>query len=124
AGSPRLAAQQDTFRDHSRVPGIDELVTAFDFEPVAYSKLPRQAYDYTAQGVDGEFTLRRNREAFDWVSIVPKSVADVSSIRTATEVLGTRMAFPILIAPTAGHIQLHPQGELATFRGSTAASGT
>src|SRR5690606_29408293 len=30
----------------------------------------------------------------------------------------------ILIAPTAGHIQLHPQGELATFRGSTAASGT
>jgi 4-hydroxymandelate oxidase len=124
AGSPRLAAQQDTFRDHSRVPGIDELVTAFDFEPVAYAKLPRQAYDYTAQGVDGEFTLRRNREAFDWVSIVPKSVADVSSIRTATEVLGARMAFPIMIAPTAGHIQLHPQGELATFRGSTAASGT
>jgi isopentenyl diphosphate isomerase/L-lactate dehydrogenase-like FMN-dependent dehydrogenase len=34
------------------------------------------------------------------------------------------MAFPILIAPTAGHSQLHPQGELATCQGSTAAAET
>lgn len=124
AGAPHLAGQQDTFRDHSRVPGIEELVTAFDFEPVAYAKLPREAYDYTAQGVDGEFTLRRNREAFDWVRIVPKGIADVSKIETATEVLGTPMAFPILVAPTAGHGQLHPQGELATYQGATGASET
>lgn len=124
AGSPHLAAQQDPFRDHSRVPALEELVTAFDFEPVAYAKLPREAYDYTAQGVEGEFTLRRNREAFDWVSIVPKGVVDVSSVQTAIEVLGTKLAFPIMIAPTAGHAQLHPQGELATYQGSTAASET
>ena len=124
AGSPRLAGQQDRFRDHSRVPGIDELVTAFDFEPVAYAKLPREAYDYTAQGVDGEFTLRRNREAFDWVSIVPKSVVDVSSIQTSTEELGPKLAFPIMVAQSAGQGQLHPQGELAMHQGSTAASET
>ncbi|HYI96344.1 MAG TPA: alpha-hydroxy acid oxidase [Bryobacteraceae bacterium] len=124
AGSSRLLGQQDTFRDHSRVPGMDELITAFDFEPVAYAKIPRDAYDYTAQGVDGEFTLRRNREAFDWVTIVPKSVVDVSSIQTATEVLGTKLAFPIMIAPTAGQAQLHPQGELAMNQGATAASET
>ena len=35
AGSPLLRAQQDPFRDHSRVPGIEEKVTAFDFEPVS-----------------------------------------------------------------------------------------
>jgi 4-hydroxymandelate oxidase len=124
AGSPRLAAQQDPFREHSRAPSIDELVTAFDFEPVAYAKLPRDAYDYTAQGVEGEFTLRRNREAFDWVKIVPRGVVDVSSIDTATEVLGTKMAFPIMIAPSAGHSQLHPEGEMATYEGSTAAAET
>ncbi len=124
AGSPHLAGQLDPLREHSRVPSIDELLTAFDFEPVAYAKLPRDAYDYTAQGVEGEFTLRRNREAFDWVSIVPRSVVDVSSIQTATEVLGTKMAFPIMIAPTAGHSQLHPEGEAATYEGSTAALET
>ncbi len=121
AGSPRLGAQQDPFRDHSRVPAMDELVTAFDFEPVAYAKVPREAYDYTALGVEGEFTLRRNREAFDWVDIVPRAVADVSSVNTSTEILGMKMDYPIMIAPTAGHAQMHPEGELATHRGATAA---
>src|SRR3954468_10378833 len=72
AGSPLLRAQQDPFRDHSRVPGLNELNTVFDFEPVAYAKVPRYNYDYTAYGVDSEFTLRRNREAFDWVDLIPK----------------------------------------------------
>jgi 4-hydroxymandelate oxidase len=124
ADSPQLAAQLDPVREHTRVPSLDELVTAFDFEPVAYAKLPREAYDYTAQGVESEFTLRRNREAFDWVSIVPKAVVDVTALETETEVLGTKMAFPIMIAPSAGHTQLHPDGEMATYEGSTAASAT
>src|SRR5258708_29156111 len=96
AGSPLLRPQQDLFRDHSRVPALNELVTAFDFEPVAYAKVPRYNYDYTAYGTDSEFTLRRNREAFDWVELVPDSIRDVSPIRTATEILGTKMDFPIM----------------------------
>ena len=50
AGSPLLLGQQDPFRDHSRVPNMDELIDAFDFEAAAYEKLPRAAYDYTAYG--------------------------------------------------------------------------
>src|ERR1051325_2768350 len=64
AASPLLRGQQDPFRDHSRVPGINELVTAFDFEPVAFAKVHRDSYDYMALGVEDEFTLRRNRQAF------------------------------------------------------------
>lgn len=124
AGSPVLHGQQDPFRDHSRVPGLDELVTVFDFEPVAYAKVPREAYDYTALGVEGEFTLRRNREAFDLVGLIPRTVTDVSVIDTSTEILGIKMAYPLMVAPTAAHSQLHPDGELATHRGATAASGT
>ena len=56
AGSPLLRGQQDPFRDHSRVPGMNELLTAFDFEPVFHAKVSREAYDYTSLGVDGEFT--------------------------------------------------------------------
>src|SRR6266550_9228844 len=87
AGSPLLRSQQDPFRDHSRVAGLSELITAFDFEPVAYAKLPRYNYDYTAYGTDGEFTLRRNREAFDWVELVPKRISDVGTVQTATEIV-------------------------------------
>lgn len=124
AGSPVLRAQRDPLRDHSRVPAIDELATVFDFESVAFAKVPREAYQYTALGADGEFTLRRNREAFDWVRLLPRAVADVSSIDASSEVLGLKLKFPLMIAPTAAHGQMHPEGELATHRGATAASGT
>ena len=124
AGSPLLRSQQDPFRDHSRIPGLKELVTAFDFEPVAYAKVPRYNYDYTAYGTDSEFTLRRNREAFDWVELIPNRVLDVGPIQTATTILGTPMDFPIMVSPSAGHSMLHPDGELATYQGATAASNT
>jgi 4-hydroxymandelate oxidase len=124
AGSPLLPAQQDPFRDHSRLPAMDELLTALDFEPVAFAKLARDAYNYMALGVEGEFTLRRNRQAFEWVELVPKGVASAGNVQTATEVLGTRMPFPIMIAPTATQGQLHPQGEMAMHQAATAASQT
>ena len=124
AGSPWLRGQQDPFRDHSRVPAMDELVTAFDFEAVAQAKLPEDAFQNTALGCEGEFTLRRNREVFDWVELVPRTIMDVSSVDTATEVLGTKMAFPIMIAPTSGQLLLHPAGEMAMHQGATAASNT
>ncbi len=127
AGSPLLSdllpGQQDVVRDHSRVPGLKELLTAFDFETVAYAKQPREAYDYRAYGAEGEFTLRRNREAFDWVELIPKRVSS-GAMDTSTEVLGTKMAFPLLVSPTAGHGEIHPEGELATHKGASAASGT
>ncbi len=124
AGSPLLRGQQDPYRDHSRVPAMEELVNAFDFEAVAFAKLPRDAYDYTALGVEDEFTLRRNRQAFEWVELIPKGMVDANSVVTATEVLGTQMAFPIMIAPTASHLSLHPEGEMGTHKGATAASNT
>jgi len=124
AGASLLRAQQDPFRDHSRVPSLDEMVTIMDFEEVFHDKLPREIYNYTAHGTESEFTLRRNREAFGWVELVPRGVADLSSIQTATEILGTKMAFPIMASPTSGHGMLHKDGEMATHQGTTEASNT
>jgi 4-hydroxymandelate oxidase len=121
AGSP-LHSQQDPFRDHSRVPSIDEMVTAIDFEPVTYAKLPREVYDYMAHGGDSEFTLRRNRESYDWVDLVPKGVANSSTIRTDVELFGSKMAAPIMVAPSSLQGALHPDGEMAMHQGATAAN--
>ncbi|MFB3776267.1 MAG: alpha-hydroxy acid oxidase [Bryobacteraceae bacterium] len=124
AGSSVAAAQQDPFRDHSRIPALSEMRTALDFEPVAHARTTRQAYNYMSYGSDGEFTLRRNREAFDWVKLVPRRMVDVSSVQTASELLGTKLAFPMLISPTARHIMFDPNAEAATHQGATAASNT
>ena len=123
-GASLLKAQQDPFRDHSRVPDMDELRTAVEFEPVAFAKLPRETYTYTAYGSEGEFTLRRNREAFDWVELVPRGVVDVTSVKTATEVLGTPLNFPMMVSPSAAHGALHRDGEMGTHQGATAAANT
>jgi isopentenyl diphosphate isomerase/L-lactate dehydrogenase-like FMN-dependent dehydrogenase len=90
---------------------------------VAYEKLPRAAYDYTAHGSESEFTLRRNREAFDWVKLVPRAFGS-GTIDTSVELFGTKMPFPILISPTAAQAQMHPEGEMAMHQGATAANTT
>jgi isopentenyl diphosphate isomerase/L-lactate dehydrogenase-like FMN-dependent dehydrogenase len=100
------------------------MIDAFDFEAVAFAKIPRDSYDYTALGVADEFTMRRNRQAFDWVELIPKGVVNVSSVRTEMELFGMKMAYPIMIAPTASHASLHPDGELGTHKAATAANTT
>jgi isopentenyl diphosphate isomerase/L-lactate dehydrogenase-like FMN-dependent dehydrogenase len=119
-----LNSQQDPSRDSARVPGIDELRTVMEFEAVAYAKLARETYTYTAYGSEGEFTLRRNRQAFDWVELVPRGIVDVRSIKTATQILGTPMNFPIMVSPSAAHGALYRDGEMGTHQGATAASAT
>jgi 4-hydroxymandelate oxidase len=124
AGSPLLRGQIDPFHDHSRIPSLNEMLTAFDFEPVAYHHLPRDVYDFMMGSSDDESTFRRNRRAFGWVKLMPKGVADVSSINTSTELFGQKMAFPIMVAPTSQQGPLHPDGEMAMHRGVAATSTT
>jgi isopentenyl diphosphate isomerase/L-lactate dehydrogenase-like FMN-dependent dehydrogenase len=124
AGSPLLRSQQDPFRDHSRVPALGEMLNAFDFEPVAFARVTRQAYDYMAWGVDGEWTMRRNREAYDWAELVPRGLAGVGPVNTASTFLGLQLKFPIFISPTARHVLFNPDAEAATHAGATAASNT
>ena len=66
AGSPLIRGQQDPFRDHSRVPALDELKTAFDFEPVAYAKLRRYNFDYTAYGTASLPSAATARPSIGW----------------------------------------------------------
>jgi 4-hydroxymandelate oxidase len=130
AGPPlfqsRLSAQMDPrpFKDHRRLPGLDEMLASFDFEPVMSANVPLAIYDYTAHGDGSEFTVRRNRQAFDWVDLVPGRRVDPKSVDLSTEILGTRMKYPIMVAPSAVQVPLHPDGEIGMHRGATAASNT
>lgn len=124
AGSPLLRGQLDPFVTHPRIPKLDELATAFDFEPVFRAKLPRIIYNYTAYGSEGEFTLRRNRQSFDWAELVPGATAHMTPPSTELKLFGHSLAYPILISPTAAHLTLHPEGEAASRQGAAAAQTT
>jgi len=128
AGAPfaAAAAQQDPrpLKDHRRTPGLDEMFSSFDFEPVMFANVPLSVYDYTAHGDGSEFTLRRNREAFDWVDPAPGKPIDRARVDLSSELLGLKLKYPIMVAPTAAMVPLHPDGEAGMHRAATAASTT
>ena len=116
AGSPLVRGQQDLADSRERLPALDDLVNVFDFEPVCKARVLKSSYDFVAGGVDNEWSLRHKREAFDKIVFRPRMLVNTSSLDLSTTLFGTKIDFPILIAPTAGHGQLTPDGELATAR--------
>ena len=100
-----------------------EPVCVADYERLAEERVPPDVWCYFAGGADDEVTLRSNRAAFSRWQFRPRVLVDVSDVTTETELLGHTLSMPILVAPTAMHGLLDPEGELATAR-ACAAAGT
>ena len=98
-------------------------VNVWDYERLAEEKLDANAHAYFAGGAGDEVTLRDNVAAFERRKLRPRVLVDVETISTATTVLGTEIALPVLIAPLAMQRMAHPDGEQATAR-AAAAAGT
>ncbi len=77
-------------------------INVHEFEEVAKRKMHKLAYDFIAGGVEDELTLRANRSAYEHVFLMPRVMTDVSTVSLETELLGMKLASPILIAPTGG----------------------
>jgi isopentenyl diphosphate isomerase/L-lactate dehydrogenase-like FMN-dependent dehydrogenase len=98
-------------------------INVWDYERLAEEKLDANAHAYFAGGAGDEVTLRENVAAFERRKLRPRVLVDVRTVSTATTVLGTHIALPVLIAPVALQRMAHPDGELATAR-AAAAAGT
>jgi isopentenyl diphosphate isomerase/L-lactate dehydrogenase-like FMN-dependent dehydrogenase len=85
-------------------------------EAAAKEMLPPMVYDYYAGGAEDEVTLRANRAAYRRYALRPRVLVDVRDVDTSVELVGTRLAHPVLLAPTAFQRLAHPDGELATAR--------
>lgn len=83
--------------------------------------LPREVYDYYAGGAGEQLSLAEAQDAWRAVRLRPHVLRDVSALSTATTLLGAELAAPVLVGPTAAHGLAHPDGELATARGTAAA---
>ncbi|MDP9236250.1 MAG: alpha-hydroxy-acid oxidizing protein [Chloroflexota bacterium] len=97
------------------------ILNLHDFEALAAERLDAGAFAYYAGGALDEVTLRENASAFARRRLRPRVLVDVSALDTATTLLGTAVAAPFGIAPTAQHALAHPEGECATARAAAAA---
>src|SRR5436190_8859353 len=95
-----------------------------EFEEHAQRCLSPMAYAYIASGAADEITLRWNRDAYDRIVLRPRVLRDVANVDTTVTLFGRELDFPILLAPTAYHRVIHPEGELATAEGAGAAGAT
>ena len=103
---------------------MDEPVVSVDhYERIAQAKLPAEVYDYFAGGAGEEWSLRANIAAFDRWVIRPRVLVGVEERDTSSDLLGTHVSFPVLVAPWAFQHMADPEGDVATARG-TARAGT
>ncbi len=100
---------------------LSEIINLFDFEKMAEGKMTKMAYEYVASGAADEFTVRWNRQALDAIKLNPNVLNDISKLDTSVTLFGHKLPYPILVAPTAFHKIMHPEGELATARGASKA---
>ena len=89
-------------------------VSLFDLEAMAKQAMPHNKWEFVDAGAADEITVRRNRAAFEDITVNPRFLVDVSNRDLSTEVLGEKIDFPVMIAPAGGQRDIHPDGERAT----------
>jgi (S)-mandelate dehydrogenase len=88
-------------------------ITIEDLRHVARRKLPNFSFEYLEGGAEDEVALRRNRDVFERIAWLPRTLAGVGAPDLATELLGENCHLPLVIAPTGFNGMLWPQGDRA-----------
>ncbi len=96
--------------DYHRALNIEEL------RAIARRRLPGFAFEYLDGGAEDERTLLRNREVFDRIFFVPRTLVDVGMRDLSTEVFGEVIRLPLVITPTAVNGMLRHGADIALAR--------
>jgi 4-hydroxymandelate oxidase len=123
AGLPSFQSfvEADSLQDvDGAVNRAGDALDVFDFEAVARKNIPPAHWGYLTSGVDGEETIRANREAYSRYQLHTRRMVDISKIDMSVELLGTRFDSPIILCPLGAQKAFHPEGELAVARAAKA----
>jgi isopentenyl diphosphate isomerase/L-lactate dehydrogenase-like FMN-dependent dehydrogenase len=115
AGSPLLAAFP-ALAAALQQGGLEQAAHAldvFDFEAAARKLVPPAHWGYLMSGVDGEATLRANREGFDRYQLRARRFVDVSKIDLSVSLFGRTYSSPIALSPIGSAGAFHQDGEKA-----------
>ncbi|MGH9126138.1 MAG: lactate 2-monooxygenase [Acidimicrobiales bacterium] len=88
-------------------------VTFEGMEEAARQVLRPEAFAYVAGSAGTEGTARANRAAFERWQIVPRMLRGIVTRDLSTELCGTSLAAPVLLAPIGAIGIIHPDAELA-----------
>src|SRR5512133_140697 len=96
-------------------------INVADFERLASEALDAGPLGYFAGGAWDEVPLRENVAAWRRWRLRPRMLVDVGGVSTATELFGTEISMPIVVAPVAFQRMAHEDGEPGMARAAAAA---
>ena len=94
-----------------------------DLRRMAKRVLPRPIFDFADGGAQDERTLRRNEQAFDGITLLPRPLNGAAERDLSLELFGRRISMPVIIGPTGLAGLFWPMGEHAAAR-AAASAGT
>jgi L-lactate dehydrogenase (cytochrome) len=100
----------------SRTVAPPRVLNIDDLRREAKRRLPRVVFDYIDGGAERERTLGENRRAFEDVLFRPRSAVATRQCDLTTEVLGTRLELPFMLAPVGSSRLFYRRGEEAAAR--------
>jgi L-lactate dehydrogenase (cytochrome) len=90
--------------------------TVADLRRIARRRLPRGVFDYIDGGAEDELTMRANSTAYRRLTFNPRVLRDMSAVDTSSTLLGKRLSYPMVLAPTGFTRIADSAGELAVAR--------
>ena len=91
---------------------LPELAVVPEFEALAKLRLSDPVFSTIAGG---------DRRAFDRITFRPRLLVPTLDLDLSLELFGDTLFAPILVGPVSEQRQFHPEGEIATVRGASAA---
>lgn len=95
--------------------------TVSDLRQLALRRTPRSVFDYVEGAAELEISRDRAVQAFRRAVFHPRVLRDVSTVHTATTLLGRSSALPVVLAPTGFTRMMHAAGEPAVARAAARA---
>jgi L-lactate dehydrogenase (cytochrome) len=78
--------------------------------------IPRPVFDYVDGAADEELSMAANVRAFRRWRFQPRALTGITTVDTATRLLGRDLPVPLVMAPTGYTRMMHPAGESGVAR--------
>lgn len=108
------------FNPQNPIASPKDAINVLDFEPAARLAIPPAHFGFLAAGIDGETTIRANREAFSKYYLRPRRLIDVSHPDTSVELFGVKWETPIVLAPVSAARGFHEDSDFGVARAAKA----